>query len=281
MTAKPETAAGYSPGDTALAERVLLEVWSRLGDFREHLVLVGGLAPRYLVRPAGGAPSPVPPPHAGTMDVDLAVSLAVADLHTYQSMHSALVGAGFEPGKNAGGRDQKHSFVKKIREKQVILDFLTTKYDGPDTSLMREVEEHLSAIQVEGLGLALKAPLRVPVEGELLSGGRYQAEINVCRPGPFVVLKALALDKRGERKDASDLVYVLRHCGDGPESVARGIPDEDRAEASFQKALAVLEARFESVEHDGPVKCAKFTPGEADAAAQAYAAVQDFLAALR
>ena len=46
MTAKPETAAGYSPGATALAERVLLEVWSRLGDFREHLVLVGGLAPR-------------------------------------------------------------------------------------------------------------------------------------------------------------------------------------------------------------------------------------------
>ncbi len=282
MTPKPKTAEGYSREGTDLAERVLLDVWSRLGDFREHLVLVGGLAPRYIVRQAGESPFPAPPPHVGTVDVDLAVSLTVASLRTYQSIHSTLVETmGFEPGRGRGGRDQRHSFIKRVGVTPIVLDFLTTKYGGPENSLMREVEEHLSAIQVEGLGLALKDPLQVHVEGLLLEGGLYGAMVNVCRPGPFVVLKALALEKRGEHKDAYDLVYVLRHYKEGPESVAREIPEEERAEESFQKALSVLRARFESIEHDGPVKCGTFHHSEINTAAQAYAAVQDFLNALR
>ena len=98
MSSKPQVITGYSIPQTDLAERVLLEVWSRLGDFHDHLVLIGGLVPRYLV-PQDQSPNASIPPHCGTMDVDLAVSLAIADLDAYIGMRETLTESmGFEPG---------------------------------------------------------------------------------------------------------------------------------------------------------------------------------------
>lgn len=281
MAPKPDSAAKYSPASTALAERVLLTIWSRLGEFREHLVLVGGLAPRYIVPQPSPAAATSIPAHCGTFDVDLAISLAVADLKTYESIYHTLTeNLGFEPGTNTKGREQRHSFTKTIGNTPVILDFLTTKYEGPDNSLMHAVEENLSAIQVEGLGLAFMDPLRVDVEGDLLEDGRHRTVINVCRPVPFVMLKALALSDRGERKDAYDLVYVLRYYKNGPASVAAEVRPDERNQESFQKAVGALRNHFVRPEQDGPAKYAAFSADEPGAAVQAYAAVQEFLAAL-
>ncbi len=281
MPKKPETTHGYSTTDTALAEQVLLTVWSRLGEFRQHLVLVGGLAPRYIVSQPSYAASTGVPSHCGTYDVDLAVSLAVADLHTYESIHHTLTETlGFEPGANERGREQRHSFSKTIGRNRVILDFLTAKYEGPDDSLMHALEDKLSAIQVEGLGLALQDPLKVSIAGSLLDSGIYAADINVCRPVPFIVLKALALEGRGEPKDAYDLLYVLRYYKEGPESVASEVRPEERNQPSFQHAIAALKVHFGRPEQDGPAKYAAFNPFEENAAILAYAAVQEFLTRL-
>jgi hypothetical protein len=63
---KPQPAADCDASRTELAEQVLLEVWGRLGEFHDYLVLVGGLVPRYLVtQPRGQAATP--PLHCGTM----------------------------------------------------------------------------------------------------------------------------------------------------------------------------------------------------------------------
>ncbi len=218
------------------------------------------------------------PGHCGTFDVDLAIRLAATDIKTYESIyHTLTVTLGFEPGTNERGREQRHSFRKMIDNKPVILDFLTTKYEGPDDSLMRTLEDKLSAIQVEGLGLALREPLRVSVEGNLLDNGVHKAIINVCRPVPFVVLKALALAGRGEPKDAYDLVYVLRYYNQGPHSVATEVLPEEQSQPSFQHAIAALKHHFGKPEQDGPAKYAAFNPSEEGAAIQAYAAVQEFL----
>jgi hypothetical protein len=278
MAAKPQTAAGYSQRGTDLAERVLLEVWSRLGDYHSHLVLVGGLAPRYIVpQPAIGSEGLVPR-HFGTLDVDLALSLAVADLKTYQSIRSTLVDTlGFEPGTNDRDREQRHSFAKKVGNIPVLLDFLTATYGGPDDSLMRAVEQNLSAIQVQGMGLALRDPLQAVVEGELLEGERYEATLNVCRPVPFVVLKALAFDKRVEPKDAYDLVYVLRYYKNGVSSVAAEVRKDERSQESFELAVSAMKKHFKDPGQVGPRRYGQFYPAEANGAAQAYATVRGFL----
>ena len=276
---KPQHAMDYDATRTELAERVLLEVWGVLGEFHDYLVLVGGLVPQYLVTERRELAA-TPPPHCGTTDVDLGVSLAVTDANTYETILAALTDRlGFEPGRNPAGREQRHSFVKTINGLPINVDFLTTRYDGPPT-LVRALERSLSAIQVEGLGLALTAPLRVTIRGVNLSGAKTSERVNVCRPVPFVVLKALAFEKRRERKDAYDLVYVLRFYKDGPSSLAAEVTAEERAAESFAHAVESLQTRFESTEHDGPIAYAEFVDREAGAAVQAFAAVQEFLATL-
>ncbi len=280
MTDKPQQIGDYDVVRTELAERVLLEVWGRLGEFHDFLVLVGGMVPRYLI-PQASETAEAAPVHCGTMDVDLGISLAVADAETYETIRVTLTDRlGFEPGLNPEGREQRHSFVKSVSGVLINIDFLTTEYDGP-TSVIRKVQRTLSAIQVEGLGLALNDPFRVTIHGSTLAGAKTVETVNVCRPVPFAVLKALAFEKRREPKDAYDLVYLLRYYDDGPSSVAAAATDDEKQAESFQHALESLAIRFQSPDHDGPFTYASFVANETGAAVQAFAAVQEFLAAVQ
>ena len=278
---KPKTASGYSAEQTALVERTLVTVWRHIGEYRDHLVLVGGLVPRYLVDKAYEREVPFGSGHCGTMDVDLGVSLAVADLKTYESIRDQLVDEiGFKRNENEAGNKQKHSFVKEIDGQDVNIDFLTTYYEGPETTI-RKVEDDLSAIQAEGLGLALAYPLMIDIRADLLTGdGLYTATVPICRAVPYIVLKALSFSERGARKDAYDLVYTLINYGDGPETVAGELKDTEREADSFKHAIRELEKLFASEDENGPVAYGNFV-ADSGQIPVAYAAVREFLANLK
>ena len=269
MNEKPIQIHGYDASQTERVEQVLLEIWSHLGEYREHFVLVGGLAPRYLV-PQN---QPGIPKHCGTLDVDLAVNLAVADVRAYANIRARLERMGLVPGVNARGNEQRHSFTMSAEGGPVVVDFLTTMYDGPP-EVVRAVESQLSAVQVEGLGLALVDPVKVSITGKTLTGGIVTETLQVCRPVPFVILKALAFENRREGKDVHDLVYVLQHAEGG---VAGSVREAERRAPSFTRALDSLRRNFESPAHDGPVRYEQFLGGSPDGAAQAFAAVQEFI----
>ena len=279
---KPQQITGYSTHQTSLAERTLLTAWRYVGEYHAHLVLVGGLVPRYLVDGAADRKIEVGSGHCGTLDVDLGISLAVSEKETYKSIRKALLErAKCRPGKNETGKEQRHSFVLPISEtEEVNIDFLTVEYHGPET-VVRAVEDDLSAIQVEGLGLALKDPIQIHIKADLLTGdGVYSATIPICRVVPFVVLKALAFAKRGERKDAYDLVYTLSRYKDGPAAVAEEVREDERKADSFQHATSEMQKLFASENDNGAVAYGNFL-GNRGQAAMAYAAVQEFLAALK
>jgi hypothetical protein len=133
MTGKPQDRAGYSQGGTTLAERGLLEVWRHLGKYHKHMVLVGGLVPRYLVGPPRHGGQPL---HCGSLDVDLGVGLAVADEKTYASIRQRLTDSmGFVPGRNAKGNDQRHSFVKHTNEGDIVIYFSFRLAEGGRASI--------------------------------------------------------------------------------------------------------------------------------------------------
>lgn len=68
---KHDTFDKYPADSLELPTQALLTTWDCLPDFRNDLVLVGGLAVRYLTKPpAEGLPGPV------TLDVDFGVSIA-------------------------------------------------------------------------------------------------------------------------------------------------------------------------------------------------------------
>ena len=83
------------------AEAALLTAWASLRRYHGDLVLVGGLAVKYLTKPGAGLlPGPV------TMDVDLGVTLA-AEGRQYGTIADDLTGQGFK-------RDEKGRYVREF-----------------------------------------------------------------------------------------------------------------------------------------------------------------------
>ena len=138
------------------------------------------------------------------------------------------------------------------------------------------MEQSLSAIQVEGLGLALIDPLQVSVTGELLSGGRTEQTISVCRPIPYIVLKALSFHNRQEPKDAYDLIYIMKNVMESPSDLAQTILKEEYEAPAFKNAMNQLRNHFRDLQWDGPHKYSTFVDNPARAA-EAFATVQEFL----
>jgi hypothetical protein len=68
-----ETYSDYDPRHTGLAESAFLTVWAGLGRWREDLVLIGGLVPKYL---CGDLTAQLNLPRPATLDVDLGIALA-------------------------------------------------------------------------------------------------------------------------------------------------------------------------------------------------------------
>jgi hypothetical protein len=143
---------------------------------------------------------------------------------------------------------------------------------------MRQVQNELTAIQVEGLGMALDNPKIIEIRGELLGGrGKTTEKVRVCRPVPFVVLKALAFDKRREGKDAYDLIYVLRNSQGGAETVGKLATDSERRLPAFQHALDIMKKHFRDIGESGPRLYSLFLNGDETLEAQAVAAVREFV----
>lgn len=112
----------------------------------------------------------------------------------------------------------------------------------------------------------------VEVSAELLGeNGVATEKIRHANVVSFTCLKALALDQRGERKDAYDLVYCLEHASGSLEDKAAAFTRELEGQHAgvVTRCLDILRTRFlgdERVEgylKDGPVAVARFETGDA------------------
>ena len=265
----------YNNSFTQKVENALLDVWALLGEYRDDLVLIGGLAPRYITAPQNTRDYSLSR-HCGTMDIDLGVSVAVSNQTRYKEIIDILKQAGFKNAVNDKGNLKHHSFVKEEAGEEIVIDFLTTKYDGPDDSRMHRISEDISAIQTLGLGLGFINPLKCHILRNFPDGTVAEEIINVCRPVAYIVLKALAFDNRRKDKDIYDLIFVLENYKSGVDSIIAEILPEDLHADSFSMALKCMGRHFRNVSRIGPGAYANFM-GNPAVRPQAYAIVQEFL----
>jgi hypothetical protein len=265
----------YNHTITQMVEKGLLDIWGRLGEYLDFLVVIGGLVPRYITAPDGTSDYNMTT-HCGTMDIDFGISLAVSDDEKYKEISEILMENGYHNRLNARGRQQRHSFVKGDGTDALIIDFLTPKYAGPTDSLMHKMSSELSAIQTKGLGLALREPRKVRLAGVNANGDNVEEIINVCRPAAFIPLKALAFDGRRKDKDIYDLVFVLMHYQQGVQSVVDETTTDDFASEYFQEALECLRRHFRDITYVGPAAYANFCDRQ-DLRALAFSTVQSYL----
>lgn len=261
---KPRTAAGYDQDVTSACERTLLTLLSAFGNLKETLRLVGGLVPRYLTP----ATPPDVPMHAGTSDVDIVLNLEVlAAGNEYASLADQLNARGFtrwvEEGRAASWR-----WRRRVSEHiEVVVELLRDAGDEAPGRSVNVDGERVSALTIKHARIVHDWYQEMEISAELLDGDGVSVDVVRFADVPaFVILKALALDQRRERKDAADLIHVVRYSGsveevaalfverirsglhpeaveDGLAALARRFGDDQHSEG-FEKVGAVAYARF-------------------------------------
>jgi len=278
---KPRTADGYDAAITDACETALLTLLGAFGTLGDDLRLIGGLAPRYLTP----ARPPEVPAHAGTTDVDVVLNLAViSEGHDYGSLASQLTTAGFRRNYVAN-RLSTWQWRLQIGQVSVLVELLS---DGGLATSTRQVPlagEDVSTMAIPHAGIAYDWYITHELTGQPLNGGELTRKVYVADVPAFVILKAIALNKRYEPKDAADLIHVLTYAASLTE-IARMFVDRKQSglhDAAVEAGLEALRFSFvnetrpaQSYLRDGPVKYAGFHHGDADddvrIEAQRYAA---------
>lgn len=276
----PEHSSEYDTAATDRCERVLVTLLGDIGPWGDRVVLVGGLAPRYIV---GSAPLTASP-HVGTTDVDLVITLAVGDSsETYATLYRNLRRSGFAVGG--------HSFQwqRSVDGVRVEVEFICETDQADPGAIYRPRQgtgSDFAAFNAPCAGLTSRDYVEVPVTAERLDGGgRSTVTLRVAGVLIFTVLKLLAFQQRHHNKDSYDLVYTLKNYENGPRAagdVAARSPV--RSEKSVTEALESLRERFEWPDNDASVAYANFLADRDDPEHkarlrnEAVAVVRQFLA---
>ena len=271
MLDKPEGIDDYDPAITEACERVLVTLLRGLGPWKESIILIGGLVPRYLVtkRP------PDVPQHAGTMDVDVVVELSLlAKTEAYKSLEKNLKALGFERAVNEKGIPVSWRWQTKTEAGTVVLEFLADDPNvkgGKMTPLPAE-GGNLSALNIPYSSIVFDHNKEIKITAELLGEkGSATETVRHADIVSFVCPKAYAFDDMLDRqKDPHDMLYCLEHAEGGLEAAAMAISEALRGKHTdvVAGALAILKGRFcddenvEGYKKDGPVAVALFELGK-------------------
>jgi hypothetical protein len=236
--------AEYPPRSLAGAEAALLTAWASLERFHNDLVLVGGLAIKYMTKQrAGLLPGPV------TMDVDLGVTLGAEAGGQYGTMADDLTGQGFK-------RDEKGRYVQQFEAMPVFIDFLT---EHPTATSGTALVDGVPAGVFPGVDRALRTRREVGVEGKDLFGVRQKFTVPVAGMGALLVLKLNAFAGRQQPKDAYDVLLGVSRFMDGADAAITAFQAESTAgNRGYARAVETLRRHFFEVGHSGPRRCAAF-----------------------
>ncbi len=253
MVSKPSSGDEYDGEQLGRVHKTCIYMATKLGDLLDEIVVVGGLVP-YLLVDQENLPSDLEP-HAGTMDLDMGLALAILNRERYRELGIRLKDAGFQPDVNDQGNKRLQSWTTGGAH-PVAVDFLIPPIDETgEGGTLFHIESDLAAIVTPGLELAFKDRSWKELSGTTPSGARATRNIPVCGPGAFTVLKALAFHNRTENKDAYDLFYVWSGVGipKVAECLAVLLPNP-----YIDEALSVIETDFCNHDGPGPIGTAQF-----------------------
>lgn len=246
LAMKHDTYDKYLASDTNLPPRALLTAWDCLPSYRDDLVLVGGLAIRYLTKPpVSGQVGAV------TLDVDFGISIGASN-GVYPGIRDTLAGHGFIWGE---GR-----FTRKFPGLNLHLDLLTD--DGKADTGTAMVDDGLPVGVVPGIDRALECYRLVEVSGTTLLGVPLTQQIKVAEVGPMLALKLNAFGGpvgRKVPKDAHDILYLATNYVDGIDgAIAAFQREKATGNRAMGYALKCLNEHYLSPDAAGAVACAAF-----------------------
>jgi hypothetical protein len=232
------------------AYSVLIELMHALGEYRDHIVLVGGWVPSILLGNKGE-------PHVGSIDVDLALDHRKLRDEGYKTIRGLLSSMNYEQGK------QPFIFERGVRigSREIIVqvDFLAGEYGGTGKKHRHQKIQN-QAIQprkARGCDLVFDKPIEVSIQGELPGGGKDSVKVRVASMVPFLIMKGMALEDRLKEKDAWDIYYCMKNYPGGIDALVEEIQPHTE-HGLIKEGLQKIAKHFASEKHLGPKFVADF-----------------------
>lgn len=250
---------------TTASRAVLIEVLNVLGAFRDEIVLVGGWVPDLLYPNCG---------HAGSLDVDLAVSRTAVRENVYKTILRRMVDAGYSHHASPT------HFTKKVADvdEPVKVDLIGGQYEGEQKSKAIQAKE-LELTTLRGLDLAFECCEEIPISGVMPDGSENAVRVRIVRPEAFILIKAFALDERQKAKDAYDIHFVLRHYLPDVMAMAERLRPM-LSNGLAQEGYEILKAKFATMESVGPRWAAKVAEEQGEDHEQAKRSAFEYAQAL-
>ncbi|MFI5341034.1 MAG: hypothetical protein ACHQ7N_14505 [Candidatus Methylomirabilales bacterium] len=244
------TSRDYTAEAIEACRAVLLELVHLMGEFHDHLVVVGGWVPALLL--ASG-----PERYVGTLDVDLAVDFQRLPDETYQSVLQTLESRGYRQDPSQPFRFRREVPVAARQPIIVVVDLLAGEYGGTGRSRRTQPIQDGRARKARGCDLAFDKPEAIQLEGRLPGGGQDSVTLRVAGIVPWLVMKGMALADRVKEKDAYDVYVAVRNYPGGIPALAEAFR-EHLAHGLVREGLAKIRRAFFSADHVGPKWVADF-----------------------
>ncbi len=249
------TRSDYSADMVSAARSVLIEVTHLLAAYREHVVLIGGWIPHFLIENSET-------PHIGSMDVDLALDHRHIEEHGYKTIRQLLTERGYKQG------EQPFIFIREIQKGESMIkihvDLLSGEYQGTSPGHRTQKIGDLRVRKARGCDIAFDMSIPKTITGELPQGGKDVVTLKIASIVPFLVMKIIALAERLKEKDAYDIHFCLKNYPGGIATIAAEFQPR-LSNKLVQEGLNKLAVFFESIESSGPKFTADFEdlePGE-------------------
>jgi hypothetical protein len=272
----PRTRSDYTTRAVEAAHSVLIELFGMLGEFRDHLVVIGGWVPALLLPEAKG--------QVRTLDVDLAVDFESISDDTYTTLLQALQSRGYRQDDQQPFRFYKRTVPGAGPPIEVEVDLLAGEYGGTGRGHRTQPVQDVRARKARGADLVFSHYVLVRAEGLLPNGARDAVTIKVADAVAFLTMKGMALHDRRKEKDSYDIVYCVANYPGGMGALVELVRSHV-GNRLVAEGLAKIRAKFASPEHLGPLAVADFlevtAPDErAIVARDAYERVTALLEAL-
>jgi hypothetical protein len=244
------TQRDYSANAVEACKSVLIELIHLMGAFRDHIVVVGGWVPALLLSGASE-------PHAGTLDIDLALDFKRIPEESYRTILEALAARGYRQDPAQPFRFFRLIAVAGRDPVTVEVDLLAGEYGGTGPGHRTQPVQNLLARKARGCDLVFSDPVRVSIQGDLPGGGRDQVTFQVAGIVAWLAMKGMALADRLKEKDSYDIYYCLRYYPGGTAALVAAFRPHV-GNRLVREGLQKIRSKFLSVDHVGPKSVADF-----------------------
>ncbi|MBX9877886.1 MAG: hypothetical protein K2Y22_05455 [Candidatus Obscuribacterales bacterium] len=250
---KKRTQDDYIHKEIDACKRVLIEIVRLLSEFQDHIALVGGWVPYYII-PVGRDK------HIGSLDVDVFFDSTEITNDTYETILNILKENGYYQ-KDNGKLFQwwKDVDMGDGSEISVEVDLLAPEYGGRSKKHEHQRIQDTKARKARGGDLIFgkfNHYEEIIIEGQLPGGAKASTKCKIAGVVPFLVMKGMALG-RGKEKDSYDIEYVIRNYPGGLKALSEAF-GSDKNNELVKEGLGKMRAAFETVDHVGPADIVTF-----------------------